>query len=60
MSEENDTTESPEGFTEDEDLEGHLPEWIKIFGKLKKEAEKLYPDGRIKIIVPKRAKRKRH
>lgn len=41
----------------DEELNQHLPEWVEIFGQLKDEAEELYPDGRVRILVPKRKKR---
>lgn len=44
-------------ISRDDDLRGHLPEWVEIFGQLKDEAEELYPDGRIRILVPKRKKR---
>ncbi len=47
--------ELPDGQAGDE----HLPEWQKVFGELKKEADEAYPDGRVRIIVPKRGKRRR-
>jgi len=37
--------------------EEHLPEWVEIFGELRDEAEELYPDGRVRILVPQRKKR---
>lgn len=39
--------------------DGHLPEWQRIFGELRDEAEKLYPDGRVKVLVPGRTRRRR-
>ena len=37
----------------------HLPEWTRIFDEIKQEADRAYPDGRVKIIVPKRKRRLR-
>jgi hypothetical protein len=39
--------------------EEHLPEWVRVFEDLEREAKELYADGRVKIIVPKRQPRKR-
>lgn len=36
----------------------HLPEWVRIFRQLKEEAEELYPDGRVRILVPGRRRRR--
>jgi hypothetical protein len=41
----------------DTEEDKHLPEWVEIFGQLKEEAEELYPDGRVRVLVPKRKKR---
>lgn len=30
----------------------HLPEWQRIFGELRDEAERLYLYGRLKILLP--------
>lgn len=35
----------------------HLPEWVRIFRELRDEAEQLYPDGRIRILIPGRRRR---
>jgi len=41
-----------------EEKEGeHLPEWIEIFDELKDEADRAYPDGRVRVLVPKRRKK---
>lgn len=37
--------------------EGENPEWADVFEDLKKKAEDQYPNGRVKIIVPKRKKK---
>jgi len=42
-----------------EKKEEHLPEWVRVFEDLEREAKELYADGRVKIIVPKRKPRKR-
>ena len=34
-----------------DEVEEHLPEWIQIFGELCREAEELYPDGRLRILL---------
>ena len=44
-------------FPED-DVEEHLPEWVQIFGELREEAEEAYPDGRVRVIIPRRRKRR--
>ena len=38
--------------SEEEDLEEHLPEWVRVFRRLEREAEELYPDGRVVIHLP--------
>jgi len=40
----------------EEDVSEHLPEWVQIFGELKEEAEEAYPDGRLRVIIPRRRK----
>lgn len=55
------TTESPaepQNGAEEDLQEEHLPEWVEIFGELQREAEEAYPDGRVRILVPKRKKRR--
>ena len=45
---------------ESEQLEDeHHPEWTRIFDEIKEEADRAYPDGRVRIIVPKRRRRSR-
>jgi hypothetical protein len=39
------------------DTDEHVPEWVRIFQELKQEADTLYPDGRVRIIVPRRKRR---
>ena len=39
-------------------MEEHLPEWIQLFRELRDEADSAYPDGRVRIIVPRRKPRK--
>lgn len=43
----------------DAEVDEHLPEWQRIFGRLRREAEELWPDGRVRILVPTRRRRPR-
>jgi len=36
------------------EVDEHLPEWVKVFEELQREAEEAYADGRVKVIIPKR------
>ena len=40
-----------------DELSEHLPEWVQLFGELKQEAEEAYPDGRVRVIIPRHRKR---
>lgn len=59
----NNTNESNEDeiqrSTKEGDVEAHLPEWVKLFRELRDEADRAYPDGRVRIIVPRRRKRQK-
>ncbi len=55
---ENDETEVQKSTKED-DVEEHLPEWVKLFRELREEANRAYPDGRVRIIVPRRKQRQK-